>query len=530
MKSVTKAPKYKHVLTLLCLFVFVQLNGRTLSSSGVSLDFSDKNAWIDLGTGVAPASAPKIGSGSYDDVIISHDLTYTGNLDFKGGSSLTVNAIGSLTITGNLKSGTWGAGNAITNNGTITVGGDVTLSSPSTFSNAGTLNADDFTLTTGNSHTNSGDIILTGAFLHNGSGTFSSTGGNIITGTTFTVGTNTSTANISGTNISVGTNLATSGSGRIILSGDSEVNVSGNFTSTGSVSTVFSGTVNIAGNVAHSGSSALTFNGSSNVGGNFSATGPSPVSLGGTLGITGTLTMNTGGNITGTGILGWGSINVDGNSGTTFIACSGGTRYDSSPGWPNLSDPPANPLNLSTCAIGALPVELIEFNVHKAGETINLSWITASELNTSHFEVLKSYDGEFWETIDYVSAQGNTNRISQYSSLDGQFSGQSGQVYYKLKVVDLDGTFLYSELRRVGLDGNQDIYVYDDGTNLIVKIETDNTGMFKLLDTRGREVYREEIVQSGQLALSKSLFAGSGMYIASFQSRLGLSNEKFFIR
>ena len=475
-----------------CLFLLFPafLQARTLASSGNSLNFNDKNAWIDLATGVAPVSPPKVGSASYDDIIISHDLTYTGSLDFKGGSSLLVNEIGSLTLSGDLKAGTWGVGNNIINKGEITVGGDVVLSSPSSFSNTGIIRAVNFTLSTGNSHSNSGDLQLSGAFLHNGAGTFTSAGGNIVAGTNFTVGSATATADISGTNITVGANLATIGSGRMLLSGDSEVNVGGNFTSSGSVATIFSGEVNVTGSVLHSGSSALTFNGASNIGGDFTATGPSPVSVSGNLSITGALTMNTGGNITGDGVVGWGSLAVDGSSGTTYIACVSGDRFDSSPGWPNQDAPPANPLSLSSCAVAALDVELLHAALTCDRGSVTLDWVVGSE-EVVYYEVMSSADGVYFESVAKVKASNDSERQANYQVRD-----LHPDKYYRLLEVDFHGNRKALFLGKTPCKNSVDavtIYPNPALSHWTLEVHENRINQFEIVDAGGRVILSKSL-------------------------------------
>jgi len=89
-----------------------------------------------------------------------------------------------------------------------------------------------------------------------------------------------------------------------------------------------------------------------------------------------------------------------------------------------------------------LPVELIYFRGEKAGEDNLLSWKTASEFNTSHFELERSANGYDFDFLAKIEAVGNSNQILDYSYLDESPSPQRD--YYRLKIIDFDGTFEYS--------------------------------------------------------------------------------------
>ncbi|HHL53033.1 MAG TPA: T9SS type A sorting domain-containing protein, partial [Flammeovirgaceae bacterium] len=68
---------------------------------------------------------------------------------------------------------------------------------------------------------------------------------------------------------------------------------------------------------------------------------------------------------------------------------------------------------------------------------------TVSEHNNDYFELEKSVDAENWQVIGHVSGQGNSQRTTQYHFLD-QFPF-AGLQYYRLKQVDFDGSYTYSE-------------------------------------------------------------------------------------
>jgi len=91
-----------------------------------------------------------------------------------------------------------------------------------------------------------------------------------------------------------------------------------------------------------------------------------------------------------------------------------------------------------------VPVELVSFSASVNENSATLSWITATELNNSGFEVQRSNDAEVWENIGFVRGNGTTTEINYYSFTDENLS--DGSYAYRLKQVDLEGTYEYSNI------------------------------------------------------------------------------------
>jgi hypothetical protein len=103
--------------------------------------------------------------------------------------------------------------------------------------------------------------------------------------------------------------------------------------------------------------------------------------------------------------------------------------------------------------IGArpLPVTLAAFTAQAVqNRDALLRWTTASEVNSARFEVERSLDGKSFTKVGQLAAKGNSTTASDYSFTDkGVANLASGQVYYRLHQVDLDGTAAYSPVRVV---------------------------------------------------------------------------------
>jgi hypothetical protein len=92
-----------------------------------------------------------------------------------------------------------------------------------------------------------------------------------------------------------------------------------------------------------------------------------------------------------------------------------------------------------------VPVELISFNASVNENNVKLNWITATELNNSGFEIEKrTQNSENWSKIGFVRGNGTTTEINYYSYTDQNLIAESYS--YRLKQVDLDGTYEYSNI------------------------------------------------------------------------------------
>lgn len=93
----------------------------------------------------------------------------------------------------------------------------------------------------------------------------------------------------------------------------------------------------------------------------------------------------------------------------------------------------------------ALPIELTMFEVQVIdNQIVKLVWETAQEINNDVFEIEKSADGEHFEIMETIPSKGNANETQTYETIDRL--PLPGNNYYRLKQIDLDGTFKYSNI------------------------------------------------------------------------------------
>jgi hypothetical protein len=99
---------------------------------------------------------------------------------------------------------------------------------------------------------------------------------------------------------------------------------------------------------------------------------------------------------------------------------------------------------------GTLPVELSSFEATAFGNSIQLNWQTETEVDNYGFDIERRIINQDWVKIAFVEGYGNSNSPKKYSFKDDRLFGGS-KFRYRLKQVDTDGTFAYSDEVEVGL-------------------------------------------------------------------------------
>ena len=108
---------------------------------------------------------------------------------------------------------------------------------------------------------------------------------------------------------------------------------------------------------------------------------------------------------------------------------------------------------------GALPIKLLSFTGEKGKGTHRLDWTTATEQNSSHFNIEYSVNGYDFTDIGRVEATGNSNSVKSYTFDYTKYN--SGANYYRLKMTDKDGTYEYSNIINIKEDGKKNtVYAY----------------------------------------------------------------------
>ncbi|WP_336514350.1 T9SS type A sorting domain-containing protein [Pollutibacter soli] len=194
---------------------------------------------------------------------------------------------------------------------------------------------------------------------------------------------------------------------------------------------------------------------------------------------------------------------------------------------------PANTSDFSALVLSVLPVTYLSFTGQVANNVVNLKWQTATESNSSHFDVQRSADGSNFVTIGTVSAAGNSQITQNYGFTDAA-PLKSAVSYYRLKQVDLDTKFEYSKTILVKSSGSNNRFVISPNpvvSNLVINLVSDvkETVSIRLIDQSGRIV--KSINQNltngaNQVRLNDLSTLPSGVYVLQIAGKSTLINEK----
>ncbi len=119
-----------------------------------------------------------------------------------------------------------------------------------------------------------------------------------------------------------------------------------------------------------------------------------------------------------------------------------------------------------------LSVSFVSFESRCENNQTMLTWATASELNNNYFEVQKSIDGKNWIPLSKINGAGNSTQIRNYKYLD--VSAQKSSSLYRLKQVDFNGNYIYSNIiasKNCGEDLQESV-IYPNPTTGMIYIQT----------------------------------------------------------
>jgi len=161
--------------------------------------------------------------------------------------------------------------------------------------------------------------------------------------------------------------------------------------------------------------------------------------------------------------------------------------------------------------IDIVPVELTSFTASVSEGSVILNWTTATEINNQGFEIERTTPGQSWTQIGYVPGFGTTTEPKTYSLIDANVV--TGSYSYRLKQIDYDGTFSYSDEIEVEVDFAPNNYAlfqnypnpFNPSTSVRFQVPQTSSVTVKIYDMLGQEV--------------RTLFAGEvvrGIYKANW--------------
>ncbi len=176
-----------------------------------------------------------------------------------------------------------------------------------------------------------------------------------------------------------------------------------------------------------------------------------------------------------------------------------------------------------------LPVTISQFTATRNNNSTQLTWTTSTEINNGGFAVERSGDNIGWQQIDFVASNASAGNYSVVDRLP-----VSGNNYYRLKQVDKDGQFTYSNTLLVKYKGKIaaiGFYPNPVKNQMMIQVGSleDNSATIKILSVKG-EVLR---TKSLSLAHANSTFTldingvAKGIYILQLKDGMQTFTQKF---
>ena len=176
-----------------------------------------------------------------------------------------------------------------------------------------------------------------------------------------------------------------------------------------------------------------------------------------------------------------------------------------------------------------LPVTLLSFTANRFNETALLKWAATFESSFRTFDVQRSTDGITFNSIGNVTGRNLVN----YSFTDGNLP-KSSVVYYRLKMIDVDGKFTTSKTVSIKLDNNfsnASVYPNPSFGKLTFKLDKAlaNTGILRITDITGRIVKTQEVLKAETNINVNVTGLQSGRYFISISNQSTVINQSFVV-
>lgn len=200
----------------------------------------------------------------------------------------------------------------------------------------------------------------------------------------------------------------------------------------------------------------------------------------------------------------------------------------------------ANELTIAWWAAGCrpesslLPVELGGFNSSSYKNNAVLTWNTFSEIDNDYFQIQVSTDGNFWMNTGMVQGAGTSSEVNNYVFIDENLN--PGVYYYRLKQIDFDGSFHYSNVRALQLNTEEEptyFNAFQNENNLIeVQAAVNGFGEAMLLDASGRVLETITFISASKSGTQLTFNAGglaTGIYYVNLVSANAFITRKVII-
>ena len=181
---------------------------------------------------------------------------------------------------------------------------------------------------------------------------------------------------------------------------------------------------------------------------------------------------------------------------------------------------------------GTLPVEISNFYAFfSKNKIVELYWSTATEVNNYGFEVQRKFNGD-WNNIGFVAGKGNSNSINYYKFIDYNIT-KDGLYEYRLRQIDIDGSYTFSNIVQVDVNLDNDkvsMDIYPNPFNpvanivfMLPKLSRTNLIIYDISGKKVCELLKDEIMEKGIYRIKfDAKNYSSGVYLVE----LKIENER----
>ncbi len=178
----------------------------------------------------------------------------------------------------------------------------------------------------------------------------------------------------------------------------------------------------------------------------------------------------------------------------------------------------------STSASNPLPVKLVSFNGNKNNQGVLLEWKTTSEKNTKLFVIESSLDGNQFNVLDNILAKDAAASFN-YTYLD-KTNYKVDNLYYRLKIVDDNGAFQFSNIIKIALNNTQYIQFKYYNNFIHLKLPENNTqNLATIFNAIGERVFQTKLIGNNTTITTNHL--ADGVYFLQVRSGNQLTSYQF---
>jgi photosystem II stability/assembly factor-like uncharacterized protein len=189
--------------------------------------------------------------------------------------------------------------------------------------------------------------------------------------------------------------------------------------------------------------------------------------------------------------------------------------------------------------VSIVPVEMTSFSASASQGKVNLCWTTATESNNSGFEIERNKNNSYWERIGFVEGHGTTTEPQEYSYVDATSGITSNSLAYRLKQLDFDGNFEYSDIVYINNISLANFTLYQNfpnpfnpTTTLEYSLPVKCQVQLVVFNALGEEVIQlvNEVKEAGKYAIDLNAnYLPSGVYLYKLQAGDFLQTKKMVL-